>query len=221
MQADLSSLSGAVMGAASALGYSVSGNGKRWPAMDRTRRVVEVPLEAFLPQSQGLRRQLQLWLRQDDLEVAFDHDAASRCVLRLSGDARRGFALTSAANELAGRIYQHAAYHRMVIALREWESIIIERTEGPGNGVTIHARLPARYQARNTSRTAHPDFGVRIDDTGQVEVYSMRLTRQGGQVLESFVKDVFGNEACAPRAEAAPERPDVPVPAGAVKVHAA
>ncbi len=210
-------LSGAVMGAAATLGYAVTSGAP--PRSSGVGRSVALVLPVDLASRTNGRRRLGLLLCKPDLVVQFDRDDAGRCVLRIGSATAGEGQLAVAGRELAGRICQQSVYHRVVLALRRQAFTIIERWEDGQGTVTIRGRLPVRDQMRHASRTAHPQFSMRIDAVGEVTVDAFRLPPEGVRRLEAFLHGLFAPET----ATVASPRPAASRPARVAKtrVHAA
>ncbi len=111
----------------------------REDAMARKRVVTEVPNSEVLEEHMGLEERIVLSCDGLDIEVTRDDRGAIK--LCVTGTGHSKSELERIGQEVAGRIVQQYAYHRLVSELRERNYSVVEESMQKDQSIQMRVRL--------------------------------------------------------------------------------
>ncbi|MHC4415673.1 MAG: hypothetical protein ACYS0G_10345 [Planctomycetota bacterium] len=133
-------ISAAVVAAAGSMGFSVLGTE---PVVDRASGTTRVETE--VPNSQVvaeiLRRGEKVRIEKDGVVIEFGVDERGACTVCVSGEGRREAELKRIGEEVAGRVVQQFAYHKLMTELKERNYSIVEESVEEDDSIQVRVRL--------------------------------------------------------------------------------
>lgn len=134
------SITAAVVGVAASMGFNIVAAEKL--GHDRgttTRRKVrtEIPESAILDDEMGSER---IVIRQSDVEIVFERDHDGSLKLCVWGDKLSKAELERIGQEVAGRVVQQFAYHKLITELKKRNYAIIDEHVEKDQSIQIRVR---------------------------------------------------------------------------------
>jgi hypothetical protein len=132
-------LSSAIVGAAASLGFAV-----RAEALYReapSRRKVETEIENSEVVADALGRGQKICLQKDDITIEFGQDERGACRVCVTGDRHSERELRQIGAEVAGRVVQQFAYHKLMTELKRRHYAVVEEQVLQDQSVHVRVRL--------------------------------------------------------------------------------
>jgi hypothetical protein len=131
----------AVMGAAASMGFSVAG-----PSGDRskrrsTKRTVETEIENSEVMAEALHRGEKIVIQKDDVTIEFGQDERGVCSVCVTGQRQSDKHLKQIGQEVAGRVVQQFAYHKLVTELKHRNYSIVDEKVLQDQSIQVRVRL--------------------------------------------------------------------------------
>jgi len=132
-------IASAIMGAAASMGFSLRGSALHEEKESRLRKV-----ERDIEQSEVVADQLnpgeKIVVTRDDLTVEFGQDRRGRCTVCVSGLRHSEKELKRIGDEIAGRVVQQFAYHKLVTELKHRNYSVVEEEVLADQSVRLRIR---------------------------------------------------------------------------------
>ena len=140
-------ITAAVVGAAAAMGFSVAGGVlqqevpvKGAAAQSRKKRVeTEVPNSEVMADS--LTRGQKITIQKGNITIEIGQDERGACTVCASGEGHSDKELKKIAEEVAGRIVQQFAYHKLITELKRRKGTIIEEHVNQDQSIQVRVRM--------------------------------------------------------------------------------
>lgn len=133
-------ISAAVFGAAAAMGYAVGGTSCA-PTRTTNTTSVETEIENSEVISEELVRGLHISLEKDGVHIEFGQDERGACTVCVTGEGRTKKQLKRIGEEVAGRVVQQFAYHKLVSELKRRNYAIVDEQVLRDQSVQVRVRL--------------------------------------------------------------------------------
>ncbi len=133
-------ISAAVFGAAAAMGYAVGGTSCA-PTRTTNTTSVETEIENSEVISEELVRGLHISLEKDGVHIEFGQDERGACTVCVTGEGRTKKQLKRIGEEVAGRMVQQFAYHKLVSELKRRNYAIVDEQVLRDQSVQVRVRL--------------------------------------------------------------------------------
>lgn len=135
-------ITAAVAGVASAMGFTVlAPQNLEQKAVAPTRKKVEtdIPnseiLEEMMDRGQTIR------IQRDDLILEFGRDERGACTVCVTGERHSKAELERIGQEVAGRVVQQFAYHKLMTELKNRHYTIVEESVEKDQSIQVRVRL--------------------------------------------------------------------------------
>ncbi|HRX85987.1 MAG TPA: DUF1257 domain-containing protein [Phycisphaerae bacterium] len=133
-------ISAAVFGAAAAMGFSVAGPLESSQNQPRRTNSVETEIEDSSVVAEELQRGTQIALEKDGVHIAFGQDDRGACTVCVTGD-RPQRELRAIGEDVAGRVVQQFAYHRLMTELKQRNYSIVDEQVMQDDSIQVRVRL--------------------------------------------------------------------------------
>jgi hypothetical protein len=134
-------ISSAIFGAAGALGFVVASGGTE----EHRRAGAETRVESEVPNSEVLAGELprgeKLRIQRDGVLVEFGLDERGRCTVCVSGKKHSKAELRRIGEEVAGRVVQQFAYHKLMTELKSKGYNVVEESVQKDASIQLRVRL--------------------------------------------------------------------------------
>jgi hypothetical protein len=135
-------IASAVAGVASAMGFTVAAPEQVDERVKRHRSVeTDVPnseiLEDLVERGETIR------IQRDDVLVVFGRDERGACTVCVSGDRHSKRELTQIGEEIAGRLVQQFAYHKLMTELKKRRYDVVEESVQQDDSIQVRVKLNA------------------------------------------------------------------------------
>jgi hypothetical protein len=132
-------ISTAILGAVASMGFTVE---IRPPHERKSKKhQVEAEIENSSVVADELRRGEQIVVRKGDVEIVFGQDARGACTVCVSGEKHSERELRKIGEEVAGRVVQQFAYHKLMTELKKRNYAVVEEQVLADDSVHIRVRL--------------------------------------------------------------------------------
>ncbi len=111
-------IAAAVAGAAASMGFSVCGDQLHEDRQER-KKTVETELDHSEILADGLSPGEKIVIQRDDVTIEFGRDERGRCTVCVTGSNLSKSALRKIGEDVAGRVTQQFAYHKLVSELKK------------------------------------------------------------------------------------------------------
>jgi Protein of unknown function (DUF1257) len=133
-------ISAAVLGAAGAMGFTVAG-----AETDLQRATGTTTVETEVPNSEvvaeTLARGEKIGIARDGVRIEFGVDDRGKCTVCVTGEGRSKSELQRIGDEVAGRIVQQFAYHKLVSELKNRGYRIDQESVQRDQSIQLRVRL--------------------------------------------------------------------------------
>ncbi len=133
-------ISAAVFGAASAMGYAVT-SGATPPRTRAPRRKVESTIENSEVVSDIMGRGERLVIEKDGVTIEFGQDERGSCTICVTGDRHTDQELRKIGDEVARRVVQQFAYHKLMTELKRRNYSIVDEKVMQDESIQVRVRL--------------------------------------------------------------------------------
>lgn len=130
----------AVVGAAASMGYSVAGASTGGEKVSRKRKV-ETEIENSEVVSEGMARGESIVIQKDDITIEFGRDERGACSVCVTGEKHSEKDLKKIGEEIAGRVVQQYAYHKLVTELKQRNYSLVDEKVLQDGSVQVRVRL--------------------------------------------------------------------------------
>jgi Protein of unknown function (DUF1257) len=134
------SIAAAVMGAAASMGFSVMG-GQREDAPKKTKKKVETEIENSEVVAEQLGRGEKIVIHKGDITIEFGQDERGACTVCVHGDKHSEKELKAIGEEVAGRVVQQFAYHKLMTELKSRNFNLVEENVMQDGSIQVRVRL--------------------------------------------------------------------------------
>jgi hypothetical protein len=134
-------ISSAIVGAASAMGFAVASGG-----VQEQRRVSEENrVEAEVPNSEVVAESMpkgeKLRIERDGVSIEFGLDPRGRCTVCVSGKKHSKAELRRIGEEVAGRVVQQFAYHKLMTELKSRGYQVMDESVQKDASIQLRVKL--------------------------------------------------------------------------------
>lgn len=133
-------ISAAVMGAAASMGFAASGASAEHAPKKSKKCTTETEIENSEIFAESMSRGEKIVLSKDDLVIEIGQDARGSCTVRVTGD-RKERELKKVGEEVAGRIVQQFAYHKLMTELKKRNYHIVQENVMQDESIQVRVRL--------------------------------------------------------------------------------
>lgn len=133
-------ISAAVIGAAGAMGYAVGGMAGERNATVSKPRTVETEIENSEIIAETLSRGLKIALDKDGVHIEFGQDERGACTVCVTGEGRSDRQLREIGEEVAGRVVQQFAYHKLMTELKKRSYSVIDEQVMQDQSIQVRVR---------------------------------------------------------------------------------
>lgn len=134
-------IAAAVASAASAMGFTVAGTGQQ----QQQRATGAIRVETEVPDSrvvaESLSRGQKVRIEREGIAVEFGVDERGRCTVCVSGEGRSKAELQRLGDEVAGRVVQQFAYHKLMTELKRRNFRVVEESLQQDQSIQVRVRL--------------------------------------------------------------------------------
>jgi hypothetical protein len=141
-------ISAAVVGAAAAMGFSVAGGilqqevaGQEGKQSTTRKKKVEAEVPNSEVMADSMTRGQKITIRRGDITIEIGQDERGACTVCASGGSHSDKELKKIAEEVAGRIVQQFAYHKLITELKRRKGTIIEEHVNQDASIQVRVRL--------------------------------------------------------------------------------
>lgn len=129
----------AVMGVAGSLGFSIASKSRDdREEYERINRVeTELPNSEIFEERAGESQTIRI--ERDGVAIEFRRDAHGACSVCVSGDRNKS-ELRKIGQEVAGRVVQQFAYHRLVTELKKRNFAVVEESVQKDSSIRVRVR---------------------------------------------------------------------------------
>ncbi len=133
-------ITSAILGAAGAMGFTVGRGGEgREPVTGRSKVEIDVPDSRIVAES--LQRGRTVCIEQDGVAIEFGVDERGALSMCVTGEGRSKAELERIGEEVAGRVVQQFAYHKLVTELKGRNFGILEESVAEDESIQLRVRL--------------------------------------------------------------------------------
>ena len=132
-------LSSAILGAATSLGFSVRAESLHREKPRRHR--VETEIENSEVVADALSRGQKIVVQKGDITIEFGQDERGACTVCVTGDRQSDRELRKIGQEVAGRVVQQFAYHKLMTELKKRNYTVVEEQALQDQSVHVRVRL--------------------------------------------------------------------------------
>lgn len=132
-------IASAVASAAAAMGFTVAGTGQEQRATGAIRVETEVPDSQVVAET--LSRGQKVRIVREGITVEFGVDERGRCTVCVSGQGRSRSELKRLGDEVAGRVVQQFAYHKLMTELKRRNFRVVEESLQHDQSIQVRVRL--------------------------------------------------------------------------------
>lgn len=130
----------AIMGAAASMGFAASAPTLSTEEESRINKV-ETEIENSEVVAEQMNRGEKIVLTKDDITVEFGRDARGACTVCVSGKNRSEKELHKIGEEIAGRVVQQYAYHKLMTELKKRNYSIVDEKVMQDQSIQVRIRL--------------------------------------------------------------------------------
>ena len=129
----------AIFGAAASMGFSVNSSSLQLEKKS-SRKSVETDIENSEVVADGMAPGEKIVIQREDLTVEFGQDERGACTVCVSGEKHSEKELKQIGEEMAGRVVQQFAYHKLVTELKKRNFTITDEKMMQDESIQIHIR---------------------------------------------------------------------------------
>jgi hypothetical protein len=133
-------IASAALGAAAAMGFTVS-SAEREVARPQGPRTVEMEVPNSEVVAEGVARGQKLRIHRDGVVIEIGVDERGKCTVCASGEGVSKAELRRIGEEVAGRVVQQFAYHKLVTELKSRGYQIAEESVQQDQSIQLRVRL--------------------------------------------------------------------------------
>lgn len=131
-------IASAVASAAGAMGFAMAGT---MPAEEATeKRSVETEIADSEVIAEELARGEKIRIQRGDITIEFGVDERGRCSVCVTGESHSKAELRKIGEEVAGRVVQQFAYHKLMSELKERDYHILEERVEEDDSIQVRIR---------------------------------------------------------------------------------
>jgi hypothetical protein len=132
-------LSAAIMGAAASMGFSVQAAGA--PAEKAAKRRVETNIPNSEILAEELQRGQRIVVQRGDITIEFGQDLRGACTVCVTGKNHSDAALRKIGDDVAGRVVQQFAYHKLMTELKSRNYTVLSENVLADESVQVRIQL--------------------------------------------------------------------------------
>jgi len=134
-------ITAAVAGAATAMGFSIA-----TPSVDRekkrsTKKTVETEIEDSEIVAEAMERGQKMVVQKGDITIEFGQDARGACTVCVTGEKYSEKQLKQIGQDVAGRVIQQFAYHKLMTELKSRNYSIVDEQVLQDESIQVRVRL--------------------------------------------------------------------------------
>ena len=129
----------AIAGAAASMGFSAVGPSAPSAKQPRGKKV-ETEIENSELVAESLARGEKIVVQKGDLTIAFGQDERGACTVCVSGEKHSEKELKKIGQEVAGRVVQQYAYHKLVTELKKRNYSLVEEKVLQDQSIQLRVR---------------------------------------------------------------------------------
>lgn len=133
-------ITAAVMGAAASMGFSTVAKGEQAEARKAAKKV-ETEIENSEVIAEAMGRGEKITIVKDDIKIEFGRDVRGGCSVCVTGDKHNERELRKIGQEVAGRVVQQFAYHKLMTELKKRNYSIVDEKVMQDESIQVRVRL--------------------------------------------------------------------------------
>lgn len=133
-------ITAAVMGAAASMGFAAAGRSAEQERIKPKKCTTETEIENSEILAESMNKGEKIVLTKDDLVIEIGQDARGACTVRVTGD-RKERELRKVGEDVAGRIVQQFAYHKLMTELKRRNYQIVQENVMQDESIQVRVRL--------------------------------------------------------------------------------
>lgn len=133
-------IASAIFSAAGAMGFTVAGT-KLAESKTTTRRRIEADIPNSEVLAEEMARGEKVRIQRGDVTVEFGVDERGRCSVCVTGESHSDAELRKIGEEVAGRVVQQFAYHKLMTELKERNYRILEESVEQDDSIQVRVRF--------------------------------------------------------------------------------
>ena len=130
----------AVMGAAASMGFTAV-EGVSVPQKTTKKKRVETDIENSEVVAEGMARGQKMVIQKGDITIEFGRDERGACTVCVTGEKHSEKELKKIGEEVAGRVVQQFAYHKLVTELKQRNYSLAEEKVLQDGSIQVRVRL--------------------------------------------------------------------------------
>lgn len=134
-------ITAAIMGAATAMGFSVAGGAAAPQTITPKKKTVETEIENSEVVAEALTRGQKIVIQKGDITIEFGQDARGGCSVCVTGERHAERELKQIGQEVAGRVVQQFAYHKLMTELKRRRYSIVDEKVMQDQSIQVRVRL--------------------------------------------------------------------------------
>ncbi len=134
-------LSSAILGAAASMGFSLQSTPLEEKASTSRKKRVETEIENSEVIADQMSRGQKITVTRGDITIEFGQDERGACTVCVTGANHSDEELRSIGEEVAGRVVQQFAYHRLMTELKKRNYSVVEEEMLADQSVRVRLRL--------------------------------------------------------------------------------
>lgn len=139
--ANWTALSVAVASAAAAMGFAVGGVSEETRHRADREKTVETEIENSEVIAEEMQRGMRIAMDKDGVHIEFGQDERGACTVCVTGTRKSERELRQIGEEVAGRVVQQFAYHKLMTELKRRNYSIIEEQVMQDQSIQVRVRL--------------------------------------------------------------------------------
>ncbi len=131
----------AIAGAASSMGFAVVGDAAASLQKTSRRKNVETEIENSDVVTEGMARGERITISKDDITIEIGRDERGACSVCVTGDKHTEKELKKIGQEVAGRVVQQYAYHKLMTELKKRNYSLVDEKALQDGSIQVKVRL--------------------------------------------------------------------------------
>ena len=134
-------IAAAVAGAATAMGFSMAGSSAEPVKKRSTKKRVETEIEDSEVVAEAMEQGQTIVIQKGDITIEFGQDARGACTVCVTGEKHSEKELKQIGQDVAGRVIQQFAYHKLMTELKSRNYSIVDEKVMQDESIQVRVRL--------------------------------------------------------------------------------
>ena len=130
----------AVLGAAASMGFTAVESASIREKVPKKKRV-ETDIENSEVVAEGMARGQKMVIQKGDITIEFGRDERGACTVCVTGEKHSDKELKKIGEEVAGRVVQQYAYHKLVTELKQRNYSLVDEKVLQDGSIQVRVRL--------------------------------------------------------------------------------